>query len=151
MRIEVGTVNKISRVCSAGAAVVSAIALFAVPNTGPAGAPERAIATCFAAGYCLTMLAFSGFPRARRTDIVKVIVAAGALLEVGRYLIGAGYDGWAVVATTAGATAVLVTSFVERFRLLVRIDPTEPFSMVYPINRRRRATKPSTVGAEAAS
>jgi hypothetical protein len=141
MRIEVGAVNKLSQVALAVAALAYGYWTL-VPTAGSTGTiVERADAAQLAAGYGLTMLAFAAFPHRRRTDLIKVVILASALMEIARYLLGHGLDPLNPVAETVGAIAVLVPSFIERFRSLTRADPYEPFSMIYPNDRRRLRTQ----------
>ena len=141
MRIEVGTVNKLSQAALAVAALAYGYWTLAPTSRSTGGIVEWAEATRFAAVYGLTMLAFAAFPHRRRTDLIKVVILVSVLLEIGRYLIGHGLDPLNPVAETVGAIAVLVPSFMERFRSLTRADPYEPFSMIYPNDRRRLRTQ----------
>ena len=138
MRIEVGTVNKLSQAALALSALAYACwRLAAAPIAAflPwAGAAE------FMAGYGLAALAFAAFPHRRRMDLIKAVILVGALAEIAGYLLGRGYDPLNLFAETGGAVAVLVTSFMERFRSLARAAPHEAFSMVYPNDRRRRSS-----------
>ena len=92
MQIEVGTVNKLSR-----AAMIAGAAVFAYWTLAPTSVPIHGFlagedAAQFAAGFGMTMLAYVGFPRRRRTDLTKTVILASALLEILRYLIGHGCD-----------------------------------------------------------
>jgi hypothetical protein len=149
MQIEVGTVNKLSR-----AAMIVGAAAFAYWTLAPTSAPihgflAREDAAQFAAGFGMTMLAYVGFPRRRRTDLTKTVILASALLEILRYLIGHGCDPFNFAAGATGSLAVLATSGIERFRSLTRADPNQTFSMAYPNDRRKpryvfkRAPKPA--------
>jgi len=151
MRIEVGTVNKLSRL-----AMILGAAAFAYWTLAPASTPIHGFlagedAAQFAAGFGMTVLAYIGFPRRRRTDLTKTVILASALLEIGRYLIGHGCDPFNFTAGAAGSLAVLTTSGIERFRSLTRADPSQTFSMAYPNDRRqpryvfRRAPKPAPI------
>jgi hypothetical protein len=142
MRIEVGTVNKLSRVAMVvGAAAYGYWTL--APTSGPIrGFLTGADAAQFAAGFGMTMLAFVAFPTRRRTDLAKAVVLASAVLELLRYLIGHGCDPLNFAAGALGALAVLATSGIERFRSLTRAGPSDPFSMAYPNDRRKRRRSP---------
>jgi hypothetical protein len=137
MRIEVGTVNKLSQAALAVAAPAYAYWTLALASGSIGGFAKGPDAAQFAAGYGLTMLAFAAFPHRRRTDLIKVVILVSALAEIGRYLTGRGFDSLNPVAVTMGAIAVLAPSFMERFRSLMRDDRHELFSMIYPNDRRR--------------
>jgi hypothetical protein len=155
MQVEVGTINKLSR-----AAMVAGAAAFAYWTVAPLSMPIHGLlagedAVQFAAGYGMTMLAYLGFPRQRRSDLTKTVIMASALLEILRALVGHGCDPFNFAAGAAGSLAVLAASGIERFRSLTRVDPKEPFSMAYPNDRRkprylfRRAPKPVVAVAPA--
>ena len=74
---------------------------------------------------------------------------ACAMCEVARVLLGQAFGALALLADALGVLAVFVPSFIERFRSLTRADPHEPFSMVYPNDRRRRRRSTSPVRAAA--
>jgi hypothetical protein len=109
------------------------------PSAGAAVAWDKP--AHFLSVYGLTMLGFAAFPHSRRTDLVKIVILVGVLAEIVRFLVGSGWDPVNSVIDTSGALAVLVPSFMERFRSLARADPREPFSMVYPNDRRQRESK----------
>jgi hypothetical protein len=147
MQIVVGTVNKLSR-----AAMIAGAAVFAYWTLAPTSVPIHGLlagedAAQFAAGFGMTMLAYIGFPRRRRSDLTKTVILASALLEILRFLIGHGCDPFNFAAGAAGSLAVLAASGIERFRSLTRADPNQTFSMAYPNDRRtpryvfRRAPK----------
>jgi hypothetical protein len=149
MQIVVGTVNKLSR-----AAMIVGAAVFAYWTLAPTSAPVHGFlagedAAQFAAGFGMTMLAYVGFPRRRRSDLTKTVILASALLEILRYLIGHGCDPFNFAAGATGSLAVLAASGIERFRSLTRADPNQTFSMAYPNERRKpryvfkRAPKPA--------
>ncbi len=134
--MDVGTVNKLSKAAPAlvGLAYGYWTLTANAPSTGLIGWVDMAQ---LAAGYGLTVLAFAAFPHRRRTDLIKAVILVSALMAMGRYLVGHGLD-WRIPAGAAvGAIAVMVPSLMERFRSLTRANPSEPFSTVYPNNRRR--------------
>ena len=136
MRIEVGTVNKLSRVAMVVGALTYAYWTLAATSEPIRGFLAGADAAQFAAGFGMTVLAYVGFPRRRRTDLTKTVILASALLEILRYLIGHGCDPFNFAAGATGSLAVLATSGIERFRSLTRADPNQTFSMAYPNDRR---------------
>ena len=138
MRVEVGMVRS---ACCGGLALVAA--MFATALLAPA--PVWAVSFLasrhtfrFVSAYILTLMAFAAFPKGRRTDLAKATVLAGICLEILRRLLGRELHFTNLLAEAAGAYAVLVPSFLERFRALARSDPSEPLSFVYPNDRRRR-------------
>lgn len=137
MRIEVGTV-RVSSVLALTAVGAAWACSLAAQN--PAGDANGEVIIQFLAAYLVTLLGFAGLPRTRRSDIFKVVILVAILGQLA-LLLGRGTRLSALGADAAGALAVFVPSFMERFRSLVRADPHEPFSMVYPDNRRRRSMR----------
>lgn len=137
MRVEVGAINKISGVTLAGVAACYVYKMFITSAPGAAAPVGFGVATHCIIGYVLTTLSFLAFPRTRRVDLVKVVVLVAALVEIANAMIGRNCEPNNIIADGLGALAVLVPSMMERFRALVRADPNEPLSFVYPAERRR--------------
>ena len=138
MRLEVGTVRTVSEGALFAAIAACGYGLLAQqPWEHPLAAPALC-AVHFVAAYGVTILAFATFARSRRTDLVKIVIMAAILGEIVQPVLGRALNIYDLASDVIGAFAVFVPSFMERFRSLVRSDPHEPFSMVYPNDRRRR-------------
>ena len=148
MRLEVGTVKLASRVCLGAVLLGTGLGLFnEVVRHDPTLVTSGRAMHAFDL-YCVTMLGFAAFPATRRSDIAKVAVLGAALLQIARLLSHHECDPFEMVFDVLGACAVFSGSFLERFRTLTRADPHEPFSMIYPSNRRasrsRKSATPSS-------
>ena len=137
MRIRVGAVNAVSK-----AFLCATVLCFYLIDLGAAlgfkGAGQITPKGFFIAFYLMTLLAFCAFPRRRRGDIAKLMLLAAVLAEAARRLEGFNPSLLNLAAAAAGAYAVFLPSFLERFRALTRSDSKELFSMVYRGDRRRR-------------
>ena len=138
MRIRVGAVNAVSKVflCTT---VLGFYLIDLGASVGLKGAGEITPKGYFIAFYLMTLLAFCAFPRRRRGDIAKLMVLAAVVAEAARRVEGFNPSLLNVAAAAAGAGAVFLPSFLERFRTLMRSDSRELFSMVYHGDRRRRS------------
>jgi hypothetical protein len=137
MRMEVGSVNRISQGSLALAAVACGFVFFTHRAVSIPSISE--ISLHFFGLYFVTFLSFAAFPKLRRVDIVKGVVLLSILVQLAGCLLTRQQDFIGCGAGCVGALAVLSTSFIERFRSVMRADKHESFSMVYPGNRRRRA------------
>jgi hypothetical protein len=139
MRLEVGTVRA---ACEAALLATMAACGYGLFTERQWGGGLTALSLCavhFAATYLVTVFSFAAFARSRRTDMVRIVILVALLAEIVRFLLAGGFGLLDLASDAAGAFAVLVPSFLERFRSLVRSDPKETFSMVYPNDRRRRS------------
>jgi len=143
MRLEVGAIKLFSRAVLAGFATLVGIGFFnEICSHDPRGIVlARGAHTCII--YGVTLLAFASMPATRRSDIAKSIALVAVLIQLGRRVAGYDCDLLEVACDALGAYAVFVSSCIERFRALNRQDPHEPFSLVYPQDRRRRSKKPA--------
>jgi hypothetical protein len=141
MRVEVGTVKLFSGSLLAGAAALVGAGFFCetCPHEPSALALARIAHLCLI--FAITLLAFASLPTTRRSDIAKGVALLAVLIQLARRIAGYDWDLAEIPCDMLGAYAVFVTSCVERFRALNRSDPHEPFSLVYPNDRRRRSRK----------
>lgn len=147
MRLEVGTVKLLSRSCLAALAALVGVGFFnEICSHDPSGmALARGAHVCIL--YGLTLLAFASMPATRRSDIAKCAALLAVLIQLARRAVGYDCDLMEVPCDILGVYAVFVSSCIERFRALNRADPHEPFSLVYPSDRRRRSGKTVRVRA----
>ncbi len=138
MRIEVGMVRSTCRISLAMVSGACAVTLLAPTPDWAAPFMASAHGVRLVGAYILTLMAFAAFPKGRRTDLAKATVLGGICLEILRRLLGHDLHFTYLFAEAAGAYAVLIPSFLERFRALTRSDPSEPLSLVYPNDRRRK-------------
>jgi len=139
MRIEVGTIKLLSRVVLAVSGVIVSVGFFdeIMHHDASEIFLSRGAHACIL--YGLTLLAFAAMPATRRSDIAKTVTLFAVLIQLGRRLAGFECDILEVPCDALGAYAVFTASCVERLRALNRTDPHEPFSLVYPNDRRRQS------------
>jgi len=139
MRVEVGTIKLLSCSLLAGAAALVGAGFFCEIRAHDPSAMALARIAHLCLTFCLTLLAFAAMPSTRRSDIAKGVALLAILLQLARRMAGYDWDLLEVPCDVLGAYAVFVTSCIETFRALNRSDPHEPFSLVYPNDRRRRS------------
>ena len=148
------TVGKIKLASSTALALLGLGDLYV--HIAQRGDPALALAACawsvdLAVSCLATTLSFAAFPRTRRSDLARTTLLVLVLIQIADRAVFGELRLASLAADAAGAYGVFAASCLERLRTLVRDDPSAPFSIVYPEDRRRRrrsmkAAAPTVLG-----
>lgn len=103
------------------------------------------------ASFAYTLLCFLAWPKVRRTDILKVVLACGALVEVAQMFSGRDASVMDFAADAVGVLLAWAPGPIEQLRTFARSQPFTPLSQLGHADRRRQrrtaAAAPAPAGA----